>query len=104
MKNDQWFEPGDKVVRVMTRAEFLAIVGKVPKTGALKIEWGTVYCVEYCWRGTRMNLVRLVGIPNTIRKNGEVRGYPAIAFRKVEEVQLCVRAVQKRTKKEMQPT
>lgn len=94
MKDDQWFNVGDKVTRVVTDAEFIAKIGEIPFHSGVRTNFGTVYCVSKCWIGKRMNLVSFVGIPNSVMPNGMSRGYPAIAFRRVSEIQLCVRAAE----------
>lgn len=90
MKQDQWFEPGDKVMRVMEDEEcapaYLSVIE--PCEASRK---GVVLCVEKCWREPDnippFNLCRFVGIALP-------RGLAEMAacFRRVEEIKLCVRA------------
>lgn len=84
MRNDdQWFEPGDKVMRV-EYAETLGLINNgitPPET-----EFGRVLCVTHCTDIPRFgNVVRFVGIEDGL-------GFYACCFRKVSEIQLCVRA------------
>lgn len=82
MRNDdQWFEPGDKVMRV------------APSDCPLTQEdtpMGTVFCVQHVAIDHNQEAVmKLVGIK--LRKTGWVC---TERFRKVEEIQLCVRAAE----------
>lgn len=82
MKNDQWFEPGDKVMRVASAPIIM------PET-----DFGIVLCVDRCEYISSRSYSRVffVGIPSPT-------GYGHLAnnFRKVEEIQLCVRAAKKK--------
>jgi hypothetical protein len=89
--NDQWFEPGDKVMKVLSRDELSVIFPKMHRLG-IKISRRKVYCVSACWRGSKCNLVNFVGITNSTMPNGQPRGFPALAFRRVSEIQLIIRA------------
>jgi hypothetical protein len=85
--NDQWFEPGDKVMRV-SYPEDIGLVA----TGYRPIEthFGKVLCVDDCWTGNGFSAVSFVGVPDPWD-----RGFYACCFRKVEEIKLCVRAAEK---------
>jgi len=92
MKNDQWFEPGEKVARVcmgwdlgLTSLQF----GPIHED----VDFGMVLCVKECiaqktTTGIQTNGVSFVGI-----------NYPyyfrAACFRRVEEIKLCIAAVKK---------
>jgi hypothetical protein len=90
--SDQVFQPGDKVMRVS---------GNRPDGVVMKYErtcpqYGQVYCVEDFWRGPRFNVVMLVGFGGwRYDSHGRKVGWVASAFRKVEEIKLCVEAVRK---------
>lgn len=91
MQNDQWFNPGDKVMRVSRGNPFrLGYFVPAPKDA---VE-GEVYCVTQCWKATQgWNLVLFTGFPIEFSSNGELCGFLAANFRRVEEIQLCVNAV-----------
>lgn len=87
MRNDdQWFEPGDKVVRVTHKNQ-----AKIPFNPNLA-PYGKVFCVESCFynAGLKRNNITLIGVANT----WPAKGFVAANFRKVEEIQLCVRAAE----------
>lgn len=92
MRDDQYFKPGDKVMRVGDRpANTIPYKGNdMPKSSP---QYGRVYCVEDFLEGPQFNTVMLVGFGGWRYWHGMKVGWPAIAFRKVEEIQLCVRAV-----------
>ncbi len=94
--NDQWFEPGDKVMRVA-----LASLLGLPVTDLgpqRETDFGRVLCVERCWRVAGQNWVTFVGVPN-----GPNEAWYACCFRKVSEIKLCVSAVnRKREPNELQ--
>jgi hypothetical protein len=95
MKNDQYFEVGDKVMRV-ARIQ----VRPDQAIGIDDPEYGLVYCVTQIWRGRRgWNLIKLAGM----RNSSERHGYLAINFRRVEEIQLCVSAAKHVNKPELEP-
>ena len=85
--NDQWFEPGDKVMRV--KASDYAEWQKMTP-------FGKVFCVKDCWfcafdgRPT----MRLVGL--------EQHASLTERFRKVEEIRLCVDALKHSKTQEFQ--
>jgi hypothetical protein len=88
--NDQFFQPGDKVMRVSAGEG-------TPSTGGIQMEswpqYGVVYCVEDFYAGPRFNAVMLVGFSGwRYHTNGTKIGWAARAFRKVEEIKLCVAA------------
>lgn len=92
MKNDdQWFKPGDKVVKV---SDSSAMEIDVP--GTPDAIYGKVYCVSYCWHNYyhENNWVNFVGFPERDSEDGARLGFLAADFRKVEEIQLCVRAAE----------
>lgn len=83
--DDQWFEPGDKVMRV-----FLSTELGLPGVGPPILSSSTVYCVESCDQDADgWNAVTLVGIDD-----GGLPFYAA-CFRRVTEIQLCVRAAKR---------
>jgi len=92
------FEPGDKVMRVggnRPGARLFKYHGKAPS-------FGRVYRVEDFWEGPHYNVVMLVGFGGW-RYSGEMKiGWYAGAFRKVEEIQLCVKAAQQMKQKELE--
>lgn len=86
---DQWFEPGDKVCRVSE-------AGKLGLSWAVRhshdTSYGRVLCVEDCWQGCDgLNRLIFVGVP----RNPENAVWYACCFRRIEEIQLCVRAAEK---------
>lgn len=91
MTNDQYFQPGDKVMRVMEDAPLLALF-PIKVRHPNPPEFGRVYCVERCFAGGVCNLVHLVGIWHDTTADGRPKGFPAMMFRRVEEIKLCVRA------------
>jgi hypothetical protein len=87
--NDQWFEPGDKVTRVSRAID----LGMTPPPSIPRINgtgYGRILCVERCSTSTYGNLVRFVGITHYAKG-----GCLARCFRKVEEIRLCVEALEK---------
>lgn len=92
-KQDQWFQPGDKVMRVSRVKMPGGTAHPYPDQDAQE---GKIYCVSHCWVGGHgRNVILLVGLPVHHRPNGEPRGWFAANFRKVEEIKLCVAAVQR---------
>lgn len=77
--NDQWFEPGDKVMRVKA-SDYEEWQRMTP--------FGKVFCVKDCWicLSDGRPTMRLVGL--------EEHTSLTERFRKVEEIQLCVRAAE----------
>lgn len=91
MRNsDQWFQPGDKVMRVGSECRRDHAIPAPPSGWP---EWGQVYCVEDFWEGPQFNVVMLVGFGGWVVINGMNVGWRAVNFRKVEEIKLCVAAV-----------
>lgn len=89
MKQDYWFEPGDKVMRVAYGPEVVKFPSwqKLPPNS----EKGKVLCVHSCWQEVDgWNRVLFVGIPIVPGS-----GFLAACFRRVEEIKLCVKAAQK---------
>lgn len=103
MQNDQWFSPGDKVMRVSRGNPFrLGFFAPAPKDA---VE-GEVYCVSACWQSDHgWNLVTFVGFPREFYANGVEKGFLAINFRRVEEIKLCINAIKhtKQPQTELQP-
>lgn len=95
--SDQWFEPGDKVMRVSYsqpgEGRRIREVRKSP-------QYGEVLCVMECWEGPTCNVVDFVGFggPDYDAASGLRWGWEATCFRKVEELQLCVQAVERAKK------
>lgn len=84
--NDQWFEPGDKVMKVSN-----CNLGKnIHPQGSTQM--GKVYCIEACWRGLHCNAVNFIGFDQIFGVRGLRLGWPAQDYRKVEEIKLCVKA------------
>lgn len=86
---DQYFSPGDKVVRISGNVGPNIYRGKDRPASPI---YGKVYCVEDFWQGPCHNVVMLVGFGGWRYSNGMKVGWPANCFRKVEEVRLCVNA------------
>lgn len=84
--NDQWFEPGDKVMRVAH--DPYKNCPRIQRRGTDLAPYGKVFCVSDFCASDLGNTVKFVGIANSI---GSI-GFAARNFRKVEEIQLCVRA------------
>ncbi len=87
MKQDYWFEPGDKVMRVCF-AQDLGFSSGLPLTP--ETDFGRILCVDHCEALTNSNRVWFVGI---VGKGGY--GWVTSCFRKVDEIRLCVKAAQK---------
>lgn len=91
--NDQWFEPGDKVMRV-SYANKLGLPLLPSPSLTEKTDFGNVLCVERCFPLGAWNRVLFVGVkPRGVLPE---RGFFACCFRKVEEIKLCVQAVQRK--------
>lgn len=100
MKNDQHFEPGDKVMRVSRNN----LSGRL-KPAPMDAEDGKIYAVEKVWERKGMHFMKLCGFPPHFGKNGVELGFACMNFRRVEEIQLCVqaaRAAKKQDKQEAQ--
>jgi hypothetical protein len=86
--NDQIFQVGDKVMKVCGH--------NVPgRKVSIEVPWGVVLCVE----DTKIlehggQGIHLVGFQNTMNRRGQIRWFRSYCFRKVEEIRLCVEAVQ----------
>ena len=92
MRTDQWFEPGDKVMRVSGNPEG----GSIYKTDRRKPRYGEVLCVEDFYEGPQFNAVMFVGFGGWAYDGlGRPIGWRASCFRKVDEIKLCVEAVEK---------
>lgn len=88
--NDQWFEPGDKVMRV-AYAEELGLPSngrRLPET-----EFGKILCVSYCTVFEGYTVGHFVGIEGFEHTD---------CFRKVEEIRLCVDALKHSKSQEFQ--
>jgi hypothetical protein len=95
------FAPGDKVVRVGFNRHPNA--KRFPGDFGKDVAFGVVYCVEDFWEGPLFNVIMLVGFGGWRYHHNQKVGYPASAFRKVEEIQICVKAAQQMKEKESQP-
>lgn len=95
------FAPGDKVMRV-GGCRGGANVRRIKYNGAVP-QYGVVYCVEDIYEGPLFNVIMLVGFHWHYKRNGQKCGWYAGAFRKVEEIQLCVQAANRAKAKELQP-
>jgi len=92
MSNDQWFQPGDKVMRVAGNTKN----GSIYPTNRRKPRYGEILCVEDFWEGPNYNVVMFVGFGGwAYDHRGWKVGWPASAFRKVDEIKLIVEAVEK---------
>lgn len=91
--NDQYFKPGDKVMRVGCGD----YQGHAFTCDVTTPQYGVVYCVEDFYEGPQFNAVMLVGFGGWRRKPGNPYpiGWEAKAFRMVEEIKLCVKAVER---------
>ncbi len=91
---DQWFKPGDKVMRVGS------VSGNAFRYDGPKPKFGAVYCVEDFYEGPSFNAVMLVGFGGWRFRPGNPYpiGWRAINFRKVEEIKLCIEAVERSKK------
>lgn len=89
--DDQWFQPGDKIMLVSHKT-----YGEVAKDykGA-KPKMGVIYCVEDFFEGPQFNVVMLVGFGGWHWEGNYKCGWFAGNFRKVEEIKLCVQALNK---------
>lgn len=99
---DQYFKPGDKVMRVgFNPAGGQAAPPEVRGDRPIP-EFGTVYCVADFFEGPSHNAVVFVGHGGWARILGNPYpiGWPASAFRKVEEIKLCISAVNRAKKPE----
>lgn len=87
--NDQWFQPGDKVMRVVGNGR----PGIHCDAGSPQM--GQVYCVEAFYEGPKFNAVMLVGFGGWryVAGNPYPIGWRASFFRKVDEIRLCCKAV-----------
>lgn len=78
------FTPGDKVVRVGGNTPGVLLSdyphGRGPK-------YGLVYVVRDCWICRGMALCQFVGFADIFNSAGDPCGWPASAFRKLEEIQ-----------------
>ncbi len=101
--DDQYFQPGDKVMRVSSP---VASGYTRPDNYGMKDmpEYGIVYCVEDFWEGPQFNVIMLVGVGGWRYHGGMKVGWQARRFRKVEEIKLCVGALEHTKKPEKQRT
>lgn len=90
--NDQWFNPGDKVMRVNEAVILGLPYNRLPTHPAT--DYGKVLCVDRCFPEHSGNAVLFIGLKGKV--------FYARCFRKVEEVQLCVRAAEKMKTREAQ--
>lgn len=96
--NDQWFEPGQKVMRVSDNLASDCTKLGLPYDSP---EFGEVLCVTECWSAWDINHVSFVGYPATYDL-GQKIGFWTNNFRKVEEIKLCVEALKKAKPREKQ--
>lgn len=82
--NEIWFNPGDKVMRVGNNTPGIACI-HYPHDRPV---FGKVYCVAECFRNQNHTQVWLVGFPPGYGICGHKVGWPADAFRLVEEIKL----------------
>lgn len=82
------FNPGDKVMRVGDNTPGVPLVNYQRD----RPQYGKVYCVSACFKSPsgKYDQVTLAGFPPALSDRGIEVGWPANAFRKVEEIQLCV--------------
>lgn len=94
MRNDdQWFRVGDKVMRVGSHRPDGNLLTNY--TGGIP-QYGQIYCVEDFWEGPQFNVVMLVGFGGwRIDPWGRKVGWCATAFRKIDEIKLCIEAANK---------
>jgi hypothetical protein len=96
MERGPLFKAGDKVMRVGAAVPGHALVPKAKMGGRPIPEFGVVYCVEDSFEGPQWNAVVFVGGGGWLHAPELTPypiGWPAAAFRKVEEIKLCVAAV-----------
>lgn len=93
MKNDQWFRKGDKVMECMTDAEVAAALPNAILGPDAPTKPGVVYCVEEFMEHPCGNVLTLVGVDEGLPWHE--RWIVAMYFRRVSEIQLCVRAARK---------
>lgn len=92
MKQDQWFEPGDKVMRVSRIGPDERYKSAPSKYDAKE---GVVYCVEQVRISFHENVImNLIGLPKKYTSDGRLLGFLTSNFRKVEEIKLCVQAAE----------
>lgn len=97
-KDDQWFSPGDKVMRVAGNTSGRPLINEPHGNGP---KYGVVYCVEDFIEYSNCNVVMIVGFGGWRTSiNGLRTGWPAASFRRVEEIRLCVEAANKVSKPE----
>lgn len=92
--DDQYFEPGDKVMRVGFELPSNAAAYNGPNQPDIP-QYGKVYCVEDFWEGPVHNAIMLVGFGGWRFWRGMKAGWRAAHFRRVSEIKLCVRAAEK---------
>lgn len=92
MKNDQYFEPGDKVMRVTAGDKLFPRDIFFGGNGLTSVPYGAVVCVSWFEADAIANRVAFSGID---------RVFLAACFRKVEEIKLCVNAVKSVKQKEL---
>ena len=81
--DDQWFSPGDKCMRVSNACELRLPHNDILPKGS---ETGKVVCV--------VEFKDNYPIPNFVRFAGFEGWFYAANFRRVEEIQLCVKAAE----------
>lgn len=101
MRNDVYFSPGDKVMRVSSESGPITVECRNGSP-----QFGVVYCVEDFYEGPQFNVVMLVGFGGWVWVPGykHPAGWRATAFRKVEEIKLCVEAIKRTEAPVAQPS
>lgn len=86
--DNQWFNPGDKVMQVNDNCPPGAVTVREND-----IQYGVVYCVKEFWTDCGINWIDLVGFPTEYDPiDGERIAWTACNFRRVDEIKLCVAA------------
>lgn len=89
--NGPRFKPGDKAMRVGTVCSPEAI--SCSKHGISFPRFGEVLCVEDCRETSLGHQVMFVGFGGPYHFNGYKTGWNTASFRSVEEIRLCMKAV-----------
>jgi hypothetical protein len=90
--DDQYFQPGDKVMRVAIVTQIPGVRVRADAALDPRTDFGRVLCVSHCCKHPRMagNRVFFIGI---ISEREPDQGWRAACFRKVDEIKLCIAAV-----------
>jgi hypothetical protein len=94
MKDDQYFQVGDKVMLV---DETPPLLGCHPDpVDDDEVDFGIIYVVaEFEEDLEYYNVISFVGQRPLFVLDGATQGWPACCFRKIEELKLCVQAAAK---------